>query len=53
MLNPVTVQIGPRDSSHSNTMTDAASVAPWALGRRFGLCQPQPHAKEAVHAAVL
>ena len=51
MLNPVTVQIGPRDSS--NTMTDAASVAPWALGRRFGLCQPQPHAKEAVHAAVL
>jgi len=55
MLNPVMVQIGPRDSSQSNTTTGdrPASVVTWALGRCFGLCQPHPHAKEAVHAAVL
>jgi hypothetical protein len=55
MLNPVIAQIGPRDTGQSNTTTGdrPASVATWALGRCFGLCQPQPHAKEAVRAAVL
>jgi hypothetical protein len=51
MLNPVMVQIGPRDTGQGKPMIGErpASVA---LGRCFGLRQPQPRAKEAVRAAV-
>jgi hypothetical protein len=55
MLNPVMVQIRPCATGQSDTTTGdrPTSVATWALGRCFGLCQSQPHAKEAAHAAVI